>query len=100
MYWSSKDCNLSEQIGTCGINHNFFDPTNPSSIPKEGQISGVPGWAQKEEAGSQRSGSVVLSCDSLQLSLKLSIWWFKKVGEYLFPGRKCPHICKESIGGG
>ena len=32
-YQSGKDGNLSMQIGTCGINYNFGEPINPTSIP-------------------------------------------------------------------
>ena len=46
--WNSKDHNILVQIGTCGINHDFGEPTNPCSIPKIGHISSIPGWAQKE----------------------------------------------------
>ena len=51
-------------MGACGINCDFVEPTNPASIPEEGHISGVPGWAWKEVAGSQRSGSAAVICDS------------------------------------
>ena len=37
-YWSSKDCNLLVQLGAHRINCNFGEPTDPSSIPKEGHI--------------------------------------------------------------
>ena len=47
-----------------------------------------------EVAGSQRSGLAALGCGSSWPSLKLPIWWFNNAGEYLFSGRKCPHICK------
>ena len=69
-------------------------PPNPSSIFEHSHISGIPGWAQKEVAGSQRSGLAALGCGNLQLFLELPIWWFDKAGEYPFPGRKCPHICE------
>ena len=72
----------------------LVSPPNPSSIPESSHISGVPGWAQKEVAESQRSGVAALGCGGLQPSLKLPIWWFDKAGEYLFPGRKGPHICE------
>ena len=35
------------------LNHDFGEPTNPPSIPEKGHISGIPGLAQKEVAGSQ-----------------------------------------------
>ena len=96
LYWSSKDHNLSVWIGACRINCDFGEPTNPSSIPVKVTFSGIPGWAQKEVAGSQRSGLAVWSCGSLQPSLKLQIWWFEKAGEYLFPGRKCPQCLQRN----
>ena len=57
-------------------------------------FSDIPGWAQKEVAGSQMSGLAVWSSVGLQLSLKLPIWWFEMASEYHFPGRKCPHVCQ------
>ena len=26
--------------------------------------------------------------------LNCQIWWFEEVSDYLFPGRRHPHICK------
>ena len=52
------------------------------------------GGLKKEVAGSQRSGLTAWSCGSSWPSLELPIWWFENPGEYLFPGRKCPYVCK------
>ena len=59
-------------------------------------FSGIPGWAWKDIAGSQRSGSTVWNCGSLWPSLKLLPWWFEKAGEYVFPVRKCPNVCRRN----
>ena len=32
----------------------------------------------------------------LDQNLNCQIWWFKEVSDYLFLGRRCPHICKGS----
>ena len=51
-YQSSKDCNLLVQIGRCGINCNFGEPTNPFSISVFSHIFWHP-WV-----GSKRSGRI------------------------------------------
>ena len=44
-----------------GINHNLVEPTHPFSVPMPVTFSHIPGWAQKEVTGSQRSGLAVWS---------------------------------------
>ena len=53
-----------------------------------GHIFGMSGWAQSVQF--QRSDLPALCYGSLQLLLKLLIWWIDKADEYLFPGWKFP----------
>ena len=45
-------------------------------------------WVGSKVAQSQRSGLAALGYGSLQMPLKLLIWWFDKAGGHLFPGQK------------
>ena len=94
LYPSGKDCNPLEQISAHGMNSNLSEPTKSILDPQRESHFWHPWVGSKEVAGSQGSGLAALGFCCLQLSLKLPIWWFDKAGEYLFPGRKCPHICK------
>ena len=91
---AARTTTLQSKLVHVGQTVTLVNPLNPSSIPEYCHISGIPGWAQKEVAESQRSGLAALGCGSLWPSLVLPIWWFNKAGEYLFPGRKCPHLCE------
>ena len=95
LYWSGKDCNLSVLISTCRINHDFGEPTDPSSIPKKGYIFWHP-WVGSKRSGRiprglvQQCGAVVvqdypLNCHSGGSSRLVSTF---------FLGRKCSHVCK------
>ena len=59
-------------------------------------ISDIPGWAQYRVEESWRSGSVVGAVADHEHPLNCQIWWFEEVSDYLFLGRRHPHICKGS----